>query len=545
MTKHTGNIVDVVLRQIFYGSIHVEDGRIRKIEVLNSTPSTQAHYLLPGLVDAHIHIESSMLTPSAFATIAATHGTTSCISDPHEIANVLGVEGVHYMIKSGQQVPVRFFFGAPSCVPATPFESSGAEIGPKDIQVLMERDDVFYLSEMMNFPGVVLKQADVMEKLSLAKKAGKPIDGHAPGLTGDHLIQYANAGISTDHECVDLNEAKEKAALGMKILIREGSAAKNFEALVPLLKTHPEAVMFCSDDLHPDDLIKGHINLLIRRALGMGFPLFDVLRAATFNPIKHYRLPCGLLQPGDPADIIVVDNLKEWNVLETHVAGVKAAENGKCLFQVPPETVPNRFHASPITPEVLKVKQEKGLIRIIEALDGQLFTREATAEPLVDNGWVCSDPSRDILKLVCQNRYGASKPALAFIRGFKLQKGAIASTVAHDSHNIIAVGTNDQDLVTAINLLIENKGGIAASNGKEKIILPLPVAGIMTNSPASEVAQAYQLLDQKAKQMGSQLKAPFMTLSFMALLVIPQIKISDKGLFDGERFEFTKLFTSG
>ncbi len=583
----SGNIVDVVRREIFPGSLQVESGRIRKVirklvrRGENPADGPEPLFILPGFIDAHVHIESSMLTPSEFARLAVVHGTTGSVSDPHEIANVLGMEGVRFMIENGKKVPFRFNFGAPSCVPATPYESSGAVITPDDIRELLKQPEIKYLSEMMNFPGVVHGDGDVELKLRHAREAGKVIDGHIPGISGGDLQRYVSYGISTDHECFTIEEALEKIALGMKILIREGSAAKNFDELAPLLASHPQMVMFCSDDKHPDDLIEGHMDQLIRRALDKGHELFDVLRAVTLNPVKHYGLDSGLLQEGDVADMVVVNNLQDLQVLQTWIGGKKVAENGRSLLASTKGQSPNRFSCRPVGPHQLRVAASNGSpaaasnaspanagpdspgetgdgnpaiagtgdpagltrkVRVIQAFDGQLVTRELCLDLQVKDGCVNADPGRDLLKLVCLNRYRESEPALAFIRGFGLKRGAIASTVAHDSHNIIAVGGNDSDIASAINLLVENKGGIALSNGSQQQVLPLPVAGIMTQADGYETARLYKEIDGQAKKLGSPLASPFMTLSFMALLVIPELKLSDKGLFDGKAFRFTPLF---
>ncbi len=484
-----------------------------------------------------------MLTPSEFARLAVVHGTTATVSDPHEIANVLGMDGVRFMIDNGKTVPLKFNFGAPSCVPATPFESSGAVITPQDIQALLQSPDIKYLSEMMNFPGVIGGDKEVHQKLHYAQKAGKVIDGHIPGITGSALKDYAGAGISTDHECFSLEEALEKISLGMKILIREGSAAKNFDALSALIGSHPEMVMFCSDDKHPDDLIEGHMNLLIRRALKLGYDLFDVVRAVTLNPITHYGLDAGLLREGDPADMVVVNNLSDFTILQTYIDGEKVAENGKSLLTSVSGSTPNHFHCRRLRPDQLRVPATGSKIRVIQATDGQLITKALCLEAKTENGQVVADTGRDILKLVAISRYRDSEPAVAFIRGMGLTHGAIASTVAHDSHNIIAAGCSDEDIARAINLLIENKGGISVAHSDgQSSVLPLPVGGIMTNADGHQTARLYKETDARAKQLGSRLAAPFMTLSFMALLVIPELKLSDKGLFDGNTFTFTPLF---
>ena len=537
--KISGNIVDVVNRNIFPGTIVVNKGKIEHVLYDTRVPD---QYILPSLIDAHIHIESSMLIPSEFARLACLHGTVATVSDPHEIANVLGVEGVKFMIENGKKVPFKFFFGAPSCVPATEFETSGTSIGADTIGEILDWDDIYYLSEMMNFPGVLYDDPEVKAKLQAAFKRKKPVDGHAPGLRGKDARKYAEAGITTDHECFTLEEAREKAILGMKILIREGSAARNFDALIPLLKEMPHMIMFCSDDKHPDELIQGHINSLIIRAIENGYDMFDVISACTLNPVKHYGLPVGLLQPGDDADMIVVDSPENMKVMETYIKGIKVAENGNTRMDAVVEKPVNRFNVRKIEPADIEVSDKGSKINIIEVIDDQIVTKHMIARPLVDNNLIVSDTKRDILKIIVLNRYSQSIPAIGFVHGFNLQYGAIASTVAHDSHNIIAVGTSDEAICKAVNHLIEAQGGIVAFNGSENFILPLPVAGLMSLENGYEVARKYKMLDKMAKESGTKLSSPFMTLSFLALLVIPELKLSDKGLFNGNAFEFISLY---
>lgn len=534
-----GNIVDVVGKRIFQGKVTVADGMIKAI---SEEETGSDKYIMPGLIDAHIHIESSMLIPSEFARLAVVHGTVATVSDPHEIANVLGIPGVHFMMENGKKVPFKFNFGASSCVPATTFETAGASLGVEEVTALLAMDEIRYLSEMMNFPGVLAKDPQVMAKLEAAKQAGKPIDGHAPGLMGEAAKAYIEAGISTDHECFTKPEALDKIRYGMKILIREGSAAKNFEALCSLIDEYPERVMLCSDDKHPNDLATGHINELVIRALKKGSSFMNVIRSCTYHPVMHYRLPVGLLQPGDPADMIVVDGLDRFRILATYVNGILVAENGKTLIGSVREEPATNFHTSPITPEMIRVTAAGEKIRVIQALDGQLITNEMILPPKVINDLVVPDTERDLLKLVVQDRYKPAPPAVAFINGFGLKSGAIASCVAHDSHNIVAVGADDEAISRAVNLIISSKGGISIVEGDHEMVIPLPFAGIMSDQDGYTIAQLYEQIDQWAKQMGSPLRAPFMTLSFMALLVIPALKLSDKGLFDGRKFEFTPLF---
>lgn len=535
----SGQVVDVVSGSIFAGTITVKDG---KIEAVTPGPNADDQYIIPGLIDAHVHIESSMLVPAEFARLAAVHGTTATVSDPHEIANVLGMQGIDFMINNGKLTPFKFHFGAPSCVPATNFESSGALIDAAQVAELLKRDDILYLSEMMNFPGVIYGDKEVHEKLAWAKYYNKPVDGHAPGLDHDNIRKYASAGISTDHECTDLAEAVQKINEGMHILIREGSAARNFDALVPLLGTHPEKVMFCSDDKHPDDLVAGHINLLVKRAIAAGFSPMAAIRACTLNPVKHYKLNCGLLQPGDAADMVIIDSLSAFNPIRTYINGELVAGQGKTQLETGSYSSPNSFHTRRVTPGDLEVAAMPGKLKVIKAFDGDLVTEKILETPTLHEGKVVSDTGKDILKITVINRYKPSKPAVGFITGFGFNKGAMASTVAHDSHNLICIGTSDEDMVRVINSLVDNNGGIAVTDGHNLDVLPLPVAGLMGNTDGYEVAAKYEAINQKARALGGSLQAPFMTLSFMALLVIPELKLSDQGLFDGTKFAFTTLF---
>ena len=534
-----GNIVDVVNNTIYQGSIEVNNG---VIVAIHKHFTDSDNFILPGFVDAHVHVESSMLVPSEFARLAVTHGTVATISDPHEIGNVLGVEGVKYMLENGKKVPFKFYFGAPSCVPATDFETAGAVINENGVDELLQLPEIVYLAEMMNFPGVLAGDDTVMKKIALAHRYNKVVDGHAPGLRGEAAKKYIDAGITTDHECFTAEEALDKLNFGMKILIREGSAAKNFEALIPLLKEHYSNMMFCSDDKHPNDLIKGHINQLVVRALKKDIPLMSVLQAACVNPVKHYGMNIGLLQTNDPADFIVVNNLSDFNVLETYINGKLVAKDGKSLINSTKAPIINNFNCGKITKKDIEVKATSGNIRVIEVEDGQLITKQALKEISVKDGLLQSDTVQDVLKLVVVNRYQPAAPAVAFVKNFGLKKGALASTVAHDSHNIIAVGISDKDIVNAINQLVECKGGVSLAYNDITETLPLPVAGLMSTEDGYSIAHKYESLDQKVKTWGCTLKAPYMTLSFLALLVIPELKLSDKGLFDGNKFQFTGLF---
>lgn len=528
-----GNLVDIPARSIRPVEIHVTEGRIERITDLAGPVDG---FLMPGFIDAHVHVESSMLIPSEFARLAVTHGTVATISDPHEIANVLGVEGVDYMIANGKQVPFHFFFGAPSCVPATTFETAGATIDATEVGQLLERPEIVYLSEMMNFPGVLNGDLEVLKKIAHAKRLGKPVDGHAPGLRGEQADRYIKAGMSTDHECFTAEEALDKLKNGMYVQIREGSAAKNFEALHDLLHDHWERMMFCSDDKHPDSLVLGHLDVICARAVAAGIDVFKVLQAACLNPISHYKLPVGQLRVGDPADFIVVEDLVTFKAKKTFIRGRLVAENGKSKIDRVKATAPNNFICSPKRPVDFHVQDTKRDLQVIEPYDGQLITGKVSMPPSVDGDACVADPSRDLLKIAVVNRYADAPVAMGWITNMGLKRGALASCVAHDSHNIVAVGTNDTDLCAAVNAVIAAKGGVSLADGPLQMTLALPVAGIMSDADAYEVARDYSAIDRAAKELGCTMAAPYMTLSFMALLVIPHLKMSDLGLFDGDSF---------
>jgi adenine deaminase len=533
------NLIDIENRSIHPVEIGIADGKITHVLRIDETQKT---YILPGFIDAHIHIESSMVVPAAFAKTAVKHGSIATVSDPHEIANVMGVEGVRYMIESAAKVPFHFFFGAPSCVPATEFETAGDRITSTDIEELMSWPDIWYLAEVMNYPAVIARDEEMMAKIQAAHRAGKRVDGHCPNLRGEQLSAYLSAGISTDHESFTYEEGKEKLEKGMLLMIREGSAARNFRELIPLIREFPRQIMFCSDDKHPDDLEQGHLNSLVKRALSEGYDLFDVLHAACVLPVKHYSLPTGLLKPGDSADFIEIDHPDQFNILATYISGQCVFDGHLSYIQVPQARVINRFDCAEITPSQLTCEAAgKVKLNVMQALNRQLITGKLQHELLITRNGITPDVERDILKIVVVNRYFDAPPAVAFIHGFGLKSGAIASSVAHDSHNIVAVGTNDVDLAAAINQVIREKGGISYADGGEQDVMPLPVAGIMSTLSVEEASAAYSGLHQKAKALGCLLDAPYMTLSFMALLVIPALKISDRGLFDAEKFCFVPV----
>ena len=541
----SGNIVDVVNSRIFKGTIFVENGKIIDI-IPNSDPvpdSAPVPIIMPGFVDSHVHIESSLLVPTEFARLVVSHGTVASVSDPHEIANVLGVDGVRYMVETGKKSPFKFYFGAPSCVPATTFETAGAVVNSDDIEQLLSSDDIKYLGEMMNYPGVIYDDNEVVKKLESARRHNKPIDGHAPLLSGNELKKYCAAGITTDHECSSLEEAREKTKLGMKIQIREGSAAKNFNALINIIKEHPDNVMFCTDDAHPHELINGHINILVKKAIDLGYNILDVIKSATLIPKQHYNLEVGMLQKNDPADFIIVDNFNDFNILKTYINGELVAENGKSLLtSVPVDTI-NNFVAEKVAAHDFRVEDKGKDINIIGVINSEIITEKLVGRTKsIDNNLI-SDVENDILKIAVVNRYENKKPAVGFIKNFGLKRGALASSVAHDSHNIVIIGCDDESMAVATNMIIENKGGFAVCDNDIRTCLPLPVAGIMTNDDAFKVAEDYLKIKNLAKNLGSPLSDPFMTMGFMALLVIPKLKLSDKGLFDCEKFEQCTIYS--
>lgn len=538
MQKVKGIIIDPIQRREFKGEITIDNGKIKQITESSTAPE---RYIMPGLVDAHIHIESSMLIPSEFARLAVKHGTVATVSDPHEIANVCGKEGVEYMIENGNKVPLKFYFGAPSCVPATTFETAGAVLDVKDVEELLDRKEIVYLAEMMNWPGVLFDDPEVHAKIKAAHDRGKPVDGHAPGLKGDKAKKYASAGISTDHECFTKEEALDKLNAGMLIVIREGSAAKNYNALIDLFGEYPDKIMFCSDDKHPDDLIRSHINEIVRRTLDLGYDLYDTLHACAVLPVKHYGLNVGLLQTGDPADFIIVDHPNSMNIRETWIDGEVVFKDSDVQFPVVESERINNFTPYEVTPNDFILRSSKKEQEVIIANDGELITGRETFTLPSKGDQILSDPDRDILKIAVVNRYQKTQPAVGFIKNFGIKDGAIASSVGHDSHNIIVIGTTDEQISRAVNLIMENRGGISAVHDDHEDVLALPIGGIMSDDPGEVVAAGYERLSKISRQMGSSLKAPFMLISFMALLVIPELKMSDKGLFDGEKFEFVPV----
>lgn len=539
MKTYRGHIVNIAERTVRPGEIHVSDGIIRSVTELDSVPAGSPYYL-PGFTDAHIHIESSMMVPENFAKVAAAHGTVGAVCDPHEIANVMGTEGIDFMIGNGKNSRFAFHFGLPSCVPSSHLESAGAVIDAAMTRELIRRDDLHFLAEMMNYPGVMSGDGEVMAKLEAAKEAGKPVDGHAPGLSGESLERYIVAGITTDHECYTPEEAAEKISKGMKVIVREGSAARNFDTLCPVLDSHPGKVMLCSDDKHPDDLIKGHIDEMVRRGIRKGISVWNMLEAACVVPVIHYGLSTGLMRPGDRATFIAVDNLSDFNVLTTVMDGftVYDRETGVDESAITTGNAPlvplNNFRAEPVSAADLDAGIHEGTVNVIVATDGELVTgRERVDASRLD------DPG--IQKIVVYNRYGKGNPKVGFIRGFGLSSGAFGTTVAHDSHNIVAAGTSDTEIADTVNALIRAEGGMAVTVGGHTHVLPLPVAGLMSTWDAERISSTYRMLDGKVKEMGCTMHAPFITLSFMALPVIKDLKITDKGLVDVNSFSIIPL----
>ena len=553
MKKYLGHIVDVIRREVFDGEVVVEGDRIKQVKRCELPNNGKAWpYLMPGFIDSHVHIESSMMSPCEFAHVASSHGTIGVVADPHEIGNVLGIEGVDYMIKSGRDATFNFCFAAPSCVPScsSDIETSGAVIDAAGVEELMARDDIGVLGEMMNFPGVLGNDPEVTRKLRAALKHGKPIDGHAPGLVASERERYALAGISTDHECVNVEEGRACISAGMKVIIREGSAAKDFENLCPLIGESPNMVMLCTDDCHPDDLVRGHINLLVRRAMAKGYNLWSILMAASINAQRHYRLDWGMLQEGDVANFIAVDALNpHFRVLQTVIKGVEVFDcnatfgsvRQHCinLGEIHEATFPNRFEARPIKEEDISLDVTKlKMLHVMCATDGSLYTGHDAAK-LRSNPFDGSRyPWSEVQKIVVLNRYQPNaKPVVGLVRGFSLTHGAIAGSVAHDCHNIVAIGSNDVYLAKAINRVIEMRGGQVAIADDDMTDLALPIAGLMSPLSGHEVAYRCMLLSEMARRAGCTMRAPFITMAFLCLPVIPELKITDKHLWDSKNMK--------
>lgn len=551
MNSVKGHIVDVLRREIYDGELVIEDERIIDIKRCELSANDKSWpYIMPGFIDSHVHIEISMMAPHKFAHIAVSHGTTGVIADPHEIGNVLGIEGVEYMIRSGRKTRFNFCFGAPSCVPAVggDVETCGKVIDVNDIEALMAREDIGFLAEMMNFPGVLAGNKEVMAKIKAAQRHGKPVDGHAPRLMGQERYKYAATGITTDHECSTLEEGRSCIHAGMKVIIRESSAATDFQLLSPLIAESPNMVMFCTDDCHPDDLVRGHINLMVKRALADGYELWDVLQAACVNAQKHYNQNWGLLQVGDPATFITVDNITpHFRVESTIIRGEEVYNYNSVLHSshsvinddhMVDDHFPNNFVALPITKDDIAMDIKSGdTVHVIHASDGSLLTAhevvKVTGNPLFDSQY----PWNEVQKIVVYNRYVAgAKPVVGLVRGFNIKKGAIASSVAHDCHNIVAIGSNDEYLVRAVNRIVEMQGGQVVVTPEEIMDIPLPIAGLMSPMDGHEIAFRTLCIQEKVNEIGCQMKSPFITMTFMCLPVIPDIKITDRHLMDTKSF---------
>ena len=553
---YQGHIVDVVSREIFDGTLTVEDGKIAEIK-RGGLPERERPYpyLMPGFIDSHVHIESSMMVPHEFARIAVSHGTIGVIADPHEIANVLGVEGVDYMIRSGRMAQFNFCFGAPSCVPALggDVETNGATIDAEDIEKLMARPDIGFLAEMMNYPGVLAGDGEIMRKIEAARRHGKPVDGHAPGLTGHQRDQYAAAGITTDHECSTLEEGRSCIKAGMKVIIREGGAARDYEQLSPLIAESPDMVMLCTDDCHPEDFVREHINAIVMRALADGYDLWDILQAACVNPQRHYHLDWGLLQQGDPATFIIVDTVgPHFKVQSTVIRGMEVySYNSSSLamylqltasdYKGDHQDYPNNFVAAPITEDDIFYNIKPGAAEhIINATDGSLVTGHEVWR-MGASMFSDTHPWLEVEKIVVYNRYQrGAKPMVGLIHGFGITNGAIAGSVAHDCHNIVAVGSNDGYIVRAINRVIEMGGGLVVVSADEENDIPLPIAGLMAPLTGHELAFRSMIMRQKVHDIGCMMKDPFITMAFMALPVIPNLKLTDRHLMDTKNMEIIR-----
>ncbi len=538
-----GNLVDVLHHAIYPAEIVISDGKIDEIKQLN-TMLPDAPYIMPGFIDSHIHIESSLLTPSGFAQLAVRQGTVAVITDPHEIANVCGLDGIEWMMEDAARCIFHFHFGIPSCVPCSPFEGNGAFLDASNTRYLLGRDNVYGLAEMMNFVATIHHGGETMNKIGDALAAGKCVDGHAPDLDYDDAKSYIKAGVTTDHEVVDINVAHRRLKYGMKLQIREGSAARNFDTLSPLIDNDEYCgkLMLCTDDIYPDELCQWHINDLVSRSINHGNDLWNTLYAACVTPVRHYKLPVGLLQEGDSADFVVVNDLNHFDVLATYINGCEVyRKEGDVVSVVKAGTSIaepiNNWKVQPIQLSDLRLKAQSKNIRVIGAADGSLYTKALIFPAKIEKTFAVSDVQRDILKIVVLNRYVQRRPQVAFVNGFGLKKGAMASTIAHDSHNIIAVGTNDDDLLAAINTLVEHKGGLCVADGDDISVMPLPLAGLMSMHQPRKVADEYATIRSKAFELGCSFKAPFMTLSFMALPVIPEIKITDLMFIDSTNFQ--------
>ncbi len=543
------NLVNVLSGEIYRTHVAVDDGRIVGLGEYEAKQviDLDGAYLAPSLIDGHFHVESSMLTAPEFARAVVPHGTGAVVIDPHEYANVLGLDGIRYVLESSKNLPLDFFIMLPSCVPATPFETAGARITADDLKLMIADDRIAGIAELMNYPGVYLGEESELAKIRAGK--GKTIDGHAPGLVGRNLNAYVLAGVRSDHESTELSEAQEKLRLGLHVLLREGSTERNLATLVPLVNLHNAAnCSFATDDKLAGDLVtEGHIDHSVRKAIQMGMPVIAALQIATISTARHYRLRnCGAIAPRYWADFIVFDDPQNFTVRQTYKKGILVAENGRCLAALPPpvpqpRSTMNLRYKAPLDFEVRLTCPAQ--IRVIEIVPNQIVTRQRIEMPKVEQGCVVPDVERDILKLVVLERHRATgNVGVGFVRGFKLKAGALGSTVAHDAHNVVVVGTDDNDIVQAIEELERIRGGqVAVEAGVVKAELPLPIAGLVSDLPLEEVMQRISALNAAAQQMGCDLEAPFMTLSFLSLSPIPELKLTDQGLIDAVNMRATSL----
>jgi adenine deaminase len=539
---------------VFSGELHRSDLAIYKGRVVSFHPVSargtldlSGTLLAPGFIDGHVHIESAMVTVPEYARAVVPRGTTSVVIDPHEIANVMGMEGIRYMLGSSSQVPMNVFIMLPSCVPVTNFETSGASLNASDLSGFIDNERVLGLAEVMNYPGVIFKDPAVLEKIRLAD--GKRIDGHAPGLKGRDLNAYAIAGIGSDHECTMLDEAREKLRLGMHIMIQEGSAAKNLGDLLPLITPkNARNFIFVSDDRHPPDILsEGHNDFSVRTSVQMGLDPVLALQIASLNAAQYFRIPwVGALAPGYRADIAVLNNLEDISVLKVFKDGRLVAEGGKLTVPLPNAPAPEKrsMNIRPVNIQSFNITAESGLARVIGVVPDQIVTRMRVETVKAVNGVIVADIERDILKMAVLERHRASgNIGLGLVSGFGLKSGAIATSVAHDSHNIAVVGTRSEDMLSAAQAIEKMGGGLVVVDKSQiKAMLPLPIAGLISDRPMPEVAEGVEEVTFAAKELGCSLKDPFMTLSFLCLPVIPELKLTDKGLVDVNRFEIVPLF---
>lgn len=536
-----GNICDLEKEEFFPGRISIKEGKIIEIKRLkiNKVERKFENYILPGFIDSHCHIESSFLSPPLFGTLAISHGTVAVVADCHEIANVFGEKGIFWMLKSAKLSPFKFYWALPSCVPATKFETTPNKISAKEVKQFLKRKEFVSLGEVMDFPAVINRKKEIMDKIKIAKKFKKPIDGHCPGLSGKDLRKYISTGISTDHECTNLKEAEEKQKLGMIIQIREGSAAKNLKDLTGL---NYKRACLVTDDLEVKDLLKGQLNKVLKKAIKLDVPFFKAIKMVTKIPARHYKLNFGEIKVGKEANLVEFKNLKDFKPQKVWIDGKLVFKNGKILFPIKTLNLKTAIKIKEKLAEdfEIKTKKEKVKVRAIEVVPNQILTKERIFEMEAINGKLESDLKRDILKIAVVNRYGKEFIGLGFVKGLGLKKGALASSVSHDSHNLICIGTNDKNIAKAISIL-NKKGGFVFAKGNKNFRAELPLAGLMTNEKPEKLVKGIECLEKKLKLAGCKLKNPLSQIAFLALLVIPESKISDRGIFDVDKFQFENL----